>query len=265
MTKNEKIKRRRRRHLLLRIRQIAFLCACLALIIVVGSSLIRFVFHSGSSDPKREVLKHSRNYPKSLVKLMKENPETAQFVADYPKYAGKHFKISLKQDYKEGEIPYFMQWDKRWGYETYNDDYLALTGCGPTCLSMVVVGLTGDLDANPLTIAQYSQEHNYTKKGEGTKWSFMTEGAAYFNVKGTELTLSESKMKKSLEQKQPIIASMRKGDFTTTGHFIVLYEIDKNGNFKVHDPNSRENSEKSWSFKTLKPQIKNLWSYSAME
>lgn len=264
MTKNEKMKLRRKRRILWRIKQIVFLSACLALIIVAGTSLIRFVFHGGSSNPQQQVLKNSSQYPKPLVELVKKNPETAEFVADYSKYAGKHFKISLKQDYTKGELPYFLQWDKRWGYETYNDNFFALTGCGPTCLSMVVVGLTGDLEANPLTIAQYSEEHGYTEKGKGTKWSFMTEGAEYFNVKGTELGLSETEMKKALKAGHPMIAIMGAGDFTTQGHFIVLYDTNKNGEFKIYDPNSIENSKKTWSFKTLKSQIKNLWSYAPM-
>lgn len=51
---------------------------------------------------------------------------------------------------------------------------------------------------------------------------------------------------------------MRQGDFTTTGHYILLRGYDENG-FFVNDPNRRQNSEKQWSYETLKGQIKNLW------
>ncbi len=51
---------------------------------------------------------------------------------------------------------------------------------------------------------------------------------------------------------------MRPGDFTTTGHFILLWGYDENG-FFVNDPNRRSTSEKIWDFETLQPQIKNLW------
>ena len=54
---------------------------------------------------------------------------------------------------------------------------------------------------------------------------------------------------------------MRPGDFTTEGHFIVIYGYDEEG-FLVHDPNSRLRSEEEWTFQTLYPQIKNLWAYS---
>ena len=41
--------------------------------------------------------------------------------------------------------PLFLQWDPRWGYTEYGEDsFLGLSGCGPTCLSMVLYYLTGD-------------------------------------------------------------------------------------------------------------------------
>ena len=55
---------------------------------------------------------------------------------------------------------------------------------------------------------------------------------------------------------------MGPGDFTTTGHFIVLTGIGDNGDVLVNDPNSKKNSEKSWSIEKLIPQIRNLWTYS---
>lgn len=48
------------------------------------------------------------------------------------------------------------------------------------------------------------------------------------------------------------------GDFTTTGHFILIRGYGKDG-FYVNDPNHKSNSEKTWSFKELQKQIKCLW------
>ena len=58
----------------------------------------------------------------------------------------------------------------------------------------------------------------------------------------------------------PIIASMAPGNFTDAGHFIVIVGYE-NGEFLVNDPNSLINSEKKWSYETLRGQIKNMWSY----
>ena len=65
-------------------------------------------------------------------------------------------------------------------------------------------------------------------------------------------------MKQVLDQGGVLISSMRPGDFTTTGHFILIRGYDQNG-FFVNDPNSRRNSEKQWDYETLSGQIKGLW------
>ena len=54
---------------------------------------------------------------------------------------------------------------------------------------------------------------------------------------------------------------MGPGDFTTTGHFIVLVGVDDRGEIMIRDPNSKKNSNKTWALEDLMPQIRNLWSY----
>jgi hypothetical protein len=60
----------------------------------------------------------------------------------------------------------------------------------------------------------------------------------------------------------PVICSVKPGDFTYSGHFIVLSAINEDGTIQVRDPNSPDNSDKGWDMDVLFPQIKNLWSYS---
>lgn len=69
-------------------------------------------------------------------------------------------------------------------------------------------------------------------------------------------------IKKELNSGRPIICILGPGDFTTTGHFIVLTGVDENGGIIVNDPNSIINSKKSWDIEQLMHQIRNLWSYS---
>ena len=59
-----------------------------------------------------------------------------------------------------------------------------------------------------------------------------------------------------------LILAVGEGDFSTAGHFIVLYGYE-NGAFRVNDPNSVARSQKKWSFAELEPQIKNIWAYYA--
>lgn len=201
-------------------------------------------------------------YPQELIDLLENNEETRAFVLGYPENKDKEFDINLSKEAKSDGIPLFMQWDKRWGYEQYGSNMIALTGCGPTCLSMVYIGLTGDASMNPKEMAVFSEENGYYTEN-GTSWSFMTEGAEKLGLTAEELPLDENCIKQRLLEKNPIICSMGTGDFTTKGHFIVLTGVDKNGNILLNDPNSKKNSEEAWDYMRLERQIKNLWAYTA--
>jgi len=199
-------------------------------------------------------------YPKELLDLLEKNEETYDFVINYPENKDKEFSIDLSQEVTDGEIPLFLQWDERWGYQTYGSNMIALTGCGPTCLSMVYTALTKDTTMHPLNMAQYSEQAGYYTES-GTSWSLMTEGAEALGLTAEELPLDEAVLKERLQSGMPIICSMRAGDFTQQGHFIVLTGVDKNGDITLNDPNSKKNSAKSWSYERLEGQIKNLWGY----
>ena len=163
---------------------------------------------------------------------------------------------------KEEKIPLVIQWDARWGYSPYGNSNVGLSGCAPTCLTMVVLALTGDAKATPDQIAAFAAEHGYYEENTGTSWSFFTQGCEHFGVHGQEISLDEGVIRKHLQQGEPVVCSMRPGDFTSGGHFIVLAGESEDGRIIVHDPNSRKRSKVLWDYETLEPQIKNLWSFS---
>ena len=68
----------------------------------------------------------------------------------------------------------------------------------------------------------------------------------------------KKRMTDNLEVGNPIICAMGAGDFTSTGHYIVITGL-KDGMFVVNDPNSVENSEMLWSYERIEDQIRNLW------
>ena len=203
-----------------------------------------------------------QGYPESLVELMERNPETRQFVMDYPKHQGGSGSIDISGDVNAGEIPLFLQWDERWGYETYGGDFLAVTGCGPTCLSMVYSGLSGDTRWNPYEVARMAEENGYYVEGSGSSWDLMDGGAERLGLVSETVVFDEPHIRETLDAGHPIICSVGPGDFTSAGHFIVLCGLDGEGKVIVHDPNSQKNSEKTWELDRLMSQMKNLWSYS---
>lgn len=195
-------------------------------------------------------------YPTYIIELYENNHETKDFVLNYP------FREELETDlspYEGSEtVPLFLQWDPMWGYEDYGSSCIAVTGCGPTCLAMVGYHLTGDHNMTPHQIAEFAERNGYYERGYGSSWTLISEGSAKLGLTATELPLVKKKMTDALERGEPIILAMGEGDFTSTGHYIVLTGV-VDGKFSVNDPNSRENSGKLWSYEELEGQIRNIW------
>ena len=200
------------------------------------------------------------DYPEELLELAVRNPEALDFVVRYPREKDTQPAASVGA-VERGTFPQLMQWDPRWGCAPYGDGLMALNGCGPTALSMVVCGLTGDGSVTPWTVARYADEAGYYVEGAGSKWELMSTGCQHFGLSARELPLDRSVMVRALEDGQPIVCSVGPGDFTTSGHFILLTGVE-DGKFRVNDPNHRSNSEKLWDYDTLAPQIRNLWAYT---
>ena len=198
----------------------------------------------------------------TLRELLENNPETADFIKNYPSMKDNPPAEDIGEVTK-GTIPHLLQWDGRWGYQIYGDNMIAVNGCGPTAISMVAAGLTGDGTITPYKVAKYAEEQGYYTGESGTSWSLMTDGAQQWGIRGEELGLSREEIFSALENGQPVICSMRPGDFTTTGHFIVLAGVE-DGKIRVNDPNSIKRSEELWDYETLEYQINNLWAYTVL-
>lgn len=200
------------------------------------------------------------SYPSELLKALTLNQELLDFVVGYPDSDGS-VTGGFTAEETRADYPLLMQWDSRWGYHSYGESNIGIAGCGPTCLSMVILALTGDETATPDKLADYSMRHGHYVPGSGTAWSLMTKAPAAYGVAADTLGLDEAVMKRQLDQGDLIICAMRPGDFTTTGHFIVIYGYDEDG-FRVNDPNSRERSGQAWPYSRIKSQIKNIWAFS---
>ena len=214
-------------------------------------------------EPKiQDIIDHFQEYPSELLEMLSKNLDMLDFVLEYPSKKGEVFSDTIG-DVKLGIYPLLLQYDPRWGYALYGDEVIAVNGCGPTCLSMVIAGLTGQNTITPYTVASYAEQQGYYASDSGTSWSLMSDGAAHFDIIGEELPLSQPTMENALLSGQPIICSMRPGDFTTTGHFIVITGL-KDGKFIIKDPNSKERSSQLWDYQTLEHQISNLWAFQAL-
>lgn len=164
--------------------------------------------------------------------------------------------------WRKGEVPFLYQIDPQWSEEPYAGGNIHENGCGPTCLSMVYISLTGKTDLDPAAMARFSEQNGFAVDGM-TAWALMTDGAAMLGLRSAELPASADAVRAELEAGRPIICSVRPGDFTTTGHFIVLAGLTDDGQVMVRDPNNAGNDDHPWDLDRILGQCANLWSFSA--
>lgn len=224
-----------------------------------GTSYIVDGYTSISNKIKLEkILKNKDQYPETLVELAKKNSETIDFVYNYISKSS----MEEEKNTSKSEYPLYIQWDKRWGYDMYGDEFIALNGCGPTALAMVISGLTGDVSVTPKTVAEFSYENDYYVDEIGSSWDLMTSGAASFGLKSEELPLDEGIVIETLKSGKPIIVTMGPGEFTSSGHFILLTGVDEDNKIIINDSDSKKRSNKKWDIDVFMREAQNLWSFS---
>ena len=205
------------------------------------------------------IISNYNDYPEELVDMLSRNIDMIDFVLNYPNKKGNVYSDNIG-NISKGKIPLLLQWDERWGYANYGENIIAINGCGPTALSMVLAGLKGDSSITPYKVAKYAEDNGYYVSGSGSSWSLMSDAPSAFGVKSEELPLYKDTIMSILKKGQPIICIMGEGDFTTTGHFIVLTGVE-DGKIKVNDPNSKARSNLLWDYDRIAPQIRNLWTF----
>ena len=238
--------------------------------VIAVSVIIGTINHITSEDISDETVERVKDFaqthemkisdwPDNILAMLDKNPETEEFVLNYPLKKDKKTDISIEEYVNTENVPLMMQWDERWGYTQYSGEIMGLSGCGPTCLSMVSVYLTGNTEYNPRYIADMSEKEGYAEKGKGSSWTLISEGGKKLGLDIDEIPLNEQTIINELEAGNPIICVVGPGDFTTTGHYIVMTGY-ADGKITINDPNSMSRSNKLWEYDKIKDQIKNLWS-----
>ena len=211
-----------------------------------------------SLEEKRAAIQSSAAYPYKLKRFAQKYDQVVDFVYLYPKLKDQRPVIDLQADAVSGQVPLFIQWDVRWGYIPFGDCNIGQSGCGPVCLSMAAVYLNRDPYWSPDRVCRYVMDSGYYVMGQGSSWSLMSQGCRKLGLSSSSVGRSEAAMKQQLDWGCPIVASVRPGDFTKAGHFILIVGYDENG-FRVNDPNNPANCVKSWPYSVLIPQIRAMW------
>ena len=152
----------------------------------------------------------------------------------------------------ETQVVYYNQLDERWANKMYGkSSTIGAAGCGPTSLAIAVSTLTGK-NVDPPAVCAWSVANGHRCEGNGSYHSLIPEGAKHYGLKVGKLGRSSAReLEQHLSSGHLVIAIMAKGHFTSSGHFIVLRGITKNGKVLVADPASYKRSGQEWDMSII--------------
>lgn len=140
----------------------------------------------------------------------------------------------------------YMQTDSKWAdipYATGNNDRVGSSiatignsGCGPSCMAIVISSLTGQ-EVTPKDTCAWSLSHGYKATGEGTYHTYFEPQGQVYDISVTKMNSSNNyyasnqqnlrtKVLTELHDGNWVVAVMGKSIWTTSGHFVVAWYCD---------------------------------------
>lgn len=222
----------------------------------VTEEMENYIANAQSEASKTFLEENRENLPKSIVALVSKNEDAIAyakgFIEGNKKLAPKSEDFDVKNP-----LPYFLQWDRKWGYVKYGDQAIGTYGCAPTSLAMILKGLGKDV--TPIDIAKFSSDNGFLEQNL-TSWKLFESAAQKYGVSCKGVPIGENLIN-ILDKGSYILVSVKPGVFTDVGHLIVLSGI-KDGKIIINDPNSPENSKKLWTQEEIKKEARAMWVFS---
>lgn len=203
------------------------------------------------SEKLQQIAQNATSYPDDrIIELAVNEPAAIDFVAQYPR-ANKDTS-GYTGTVTQGTYPALYDWDASWGNMDYGDLPLGVSGSGPTALSIAYMGLTGNSDQTPATIANLALQNSMATGDSGTSADFFTQDIGDLGLTCTGIDANKESITKYLAANTPILAEVKADTLTTTAHWILATSADKNtGAVTVFDPTSTSVSSHAWDPGTI--------------
>ncbi|MBQ6395361.1 MAG: hypothetical protein IJH87_03335 [Atopobiaceae bacterium] len=196
------------------------------------------------------IAQHADEYDDAeLIRLLAREPATLDFVRAYP--SAEKTAQPYGSELQPGESPLLYNWDTRWGNVQYAGHPLAVTGSGPTVMSMAYMTLTGSTDRTPADMAALAAERSYDSSDEYTTAQLFLQEAGGMGLVCNQIEVSEDRIVNALNSGNLVICQLYPGSLTNEPHWILLVRVKENGSIEVHDPTSTIVSEREWDAATL--------------
>lgn len=198
-----------------------------------------------------------------LLELALSQPDAIDFVAAYPE------SDKTAQSYDDavsvGTVPELYCWDSRWGGVDYAGRPLALTGSGPTALSMAYMAITGKGDRTPADIAQLVSDAGQTSEGSGMSGDFLTDSLGDLGLSCASTTSNADNLTQALDTNTYVLMEVSAGTLTDEAHWVIVTGEADDGSVTVYDPTSPEAASHAWDPANLASCSTTLYVVSAAE
>ena len=155
-----------------------------------------------------------------------------------------------------------------WAGVPFGGQNIGYSGCSVTSLAMVISYLNGGVNKDDWVfpndvvkmIADKTGNYNhFYVGGAGQSWDIFSNVAKWYGLSCKQI--SSASIVNSVASGKPVIMSCKPGEFTSTGHFIVITGVDSDGYCYVNDPSHPDKSYKKYSASYLASQGKGWWSF----
>lgn len=168
-----------------------------------------------------------------------------------------------------GPISYYNQGDARWADYLYGGaDPMHTYGCGPTTVAMLINSLSPQkppaTEITPVEMAQWAQNNGCYAPQGGSYHSLITKALSAYGLNVESVTdRSPDNAAALLQSGHVLVALMGQGSLTQNGHFIIITQLQEDGTVSIADPNSFENSSRSWDLNLLMGELKKVYDSGA--
>ena len=200
----------------------------------------------------------------NLVYLALEEPSAIPFVSAYPK-APKE-ALEFGEQITKGTVPKLYTYDSRWGNISFAGDAFAITGSGPTCVSMAYMGLTGSTSQTPNALANLATSGNFLD-GATVNAAFFEEGLNGINgMACNQVESNITGLSNALANGNVVVIRLpANSPLGTFARHVLAVSMTEDGAIVVHDPLSAVNSSHEWAAGTLSDAAEAMFAITATE
>jgi predicted double-glycine peptidase len=172
---------------------------------------------------------------------------------------------------KKLDLIQYYQTDPKWKNHDYSTKgektTIGAEGCGTTCAAMVIATLA-DKNVTPITTSEWSKSHGFKALKQGTYYSYFKPQFAEYGIK-CEMMNSKNvyhdknekvhkEVRKALEEGDLVIVVFGVGEYTNSGHYAIMQELDGD-KVIIKDPWNKKPNLLKKNFDDAAYQVKYYW------